>query len=447
MSDRYYGRDLVQIRKTLIDEIRKKNETLTQFTGSDPGMMIIDSVSQVADYLNFYIDLARLETYISSCKQKSSLLRLADLTSYFVKGVQPPSIDIEVSSTKDESFSRKQIYLDGAPYVIITPVVLTSERRISTVSAYNGVDKTIIVSLSNLDLFDPRVVIGDVNMIPYQGLKVQLDYDGKIVEISKRNWFPSRTQDDKVEIHIRDNRVASSSAKKLYINYIEIEEENFQLVKKDVTSTDGNLTFKTLSESSPGSGDELFQESKRNIIGSNIQLETLVSVLDFKILAESDLEVKKAIAFDKNTPSIVSESDKVKIFLKLTYDIESLPLSVTSRLDYEVKSKSNILGIEHEWAKAPEVEFNIVADVYTLATDQLDKKEIEDYLSSEYSDLDFGRKISIGEISRDLLRYSTFIEYVEVKTPNSTLEPKVNEIPIIKSVTVNIIRGGINEGE
>lgn len=445
--EKYYGRDISIIRENLIQEIRKKSETLTQFTGSDPGMIILDAVSLVADRLNFYIDLARLETYISSCKQKSSLLRLADLTSYFIKGVQPPSVDIEVSSTKDISFSRKQIDIEGAPYVIITPVVLTSARRSSTVPAYNGVDKNIIVPISNLDLFDPKVIIGDVSRIPYEGMKVQLDYDGQIVEVSKRNWFPSRTQDDKVEIHIRDNRVASYLAKKLYISYIEIQESDFQLVKKDVTVTDGDLTFKTVSESSPGSGDELFQETKRNIIGSNIQLETLVSVMDFKILAESDLEVKRAVAFDQNTPSVVTDTDTVKVFVKLTYKADSLPVSVTSRLNYAVQTKSNILGINHEWVIAPEVEVDIVADVYSLATDQLDKTEMENYLMDKYSDLDFGRKITVGEISRDLLRYSTFVEYVEVKEPSTIIEPKVNEIPIVKSVTINIKQGGIDEGK
>lgn len=445
--EKYYGRELEVLRSNLIEDIKKKNETLTQFTGSDPGMILLDAVCLVADRLNYYIDLARLETYISTCKQSSSLLRIADLTSYFIKGVQPPSIDLEVSSPTPVSFSRKQIEIGGAPYVIITPVVLANPRLSTAVAAYNGVDKNIIVSLSTLDLFDPKVIIGDVNKIPYQGLRVQIEYDGKVVEISKRNWFPSRTQDGKVEIHIRDNRVASQLATKLYINYIEIEESKFQLIKKDTQAIIDNITYKALSDSSPGSGDELFQESKRNIIGSNIQLETLVSVMDFKILAESDLEVQKAIAFDRNTPSLVTEDDKVKIFLKLTYDASELPLSVKSRLDYEVQSKSNILGIVHEWVLAPQKKFSISAKVYTLATDQLTVKELEDFIKLTYANLDFGRKISSGEISRDLLRYSKFIEYVEVEQPTSTIEPKVNEIPILENVSITLIRGGINEGE
>lgn len=443
--EKYYGRDMEEIRNNLISEIRKKNETLTQFTGSDPGMIILDAVSLVADRMNFYIDLARLETYISTCKQSSSLLRIADLTSYFIKGVQPPSVDLEVSSTSPVSFSRKQIEINGAPYVIITPVVLDTKTLKTAVAAYNGIDKNILVSISSLDLFDPKVIIGDVKKIPYQGLKVQLEYDNKVVEISKRNWFPSRTQDGKVEIHIRDNRIASQLATKLYINYIEIEESNFKLISKDDQVTEGDITYKALSDSSPGSGDELFQESKRNIIGSNIQLETLVSVVDFKILAESDLEVQRAIAFDRNTPSLVSESDKVKIFLKLTYDTEELPLSVKSRLDYEVNVKSNILGIEHEWALAPEKKFSIDVKVYTLATDQLTVEELKEFLKKTYSNLEFGRKISSGEISRDLLRYSKFVEYVEVITPALTIEPAVNEIPILENVNVTLIRGGIHD--
>ena len=443
-------RELETLRNSIIKRIRSKNDTLTQFTGSDPGMMLIDAIASCIDSMNYYIDRVRLEQYISSCIQRKSILRIADLTSYFVKGVQVPSIELEVSldTISEVDFSRKQISLDGHDYVITTRVKLNSNIASTKVIAYNGTDTTKVISKSEINFNDPKFEVDEVKNVNYHGFKVYLNLNNKSIELNKRYWYLSRNISDKAEVIIRDNRIYSDDFNGFTVKYIKNSYVNFQYVKKGIESKKEGLKFKTLSESTPGSSDEIDTYARRNIINSHIKLETLVTTLDFSSLAETDLEVRQAKSFDRNTKDVVNELNVVHTYIDMIYDTEGddLPLTLTDRLSYEVSQSNTILGIQHYWIKAKRIYFDIDVTIYSLATDQIDDSIIKSKLEDKYKDLKFGYRVNPAEISRDILRMNEFIERIELTTPSRTLDIKVNEVPYLRNVNIVVQRGGLHEG-
>ena len=444
------NRELETLREDIIKRIRSKNDTLTQFTGSDPGMMLIDAIASSIDSMNYYIDRVRLEQYISSCTQKKSILRIADLTSYFVKGMQPPSIElkVELDTENNADFSRKQITLDGVDHVIVTQVKLDSSNRDTKVVAYNGVDTTKVISKTDINFNDPKFIVDKVESVSYQGFKVYISLGDKSIELNKRYWYLSRSMSDNAEVILRDNRIYRDDFNGFTVKYIKNNYSNFQYVKKGVESKFEGLKFNTLSESTPGSSDEIDSYARRNITNSHIKLETLVTTLDFSSLAESDLEVRQAKSFDRNTPSIVTESNAVYTYIDMIYDSNSaeLPLTLTDRLNYEVQQSNTILGIKHYWKKANRVYFDIDMVIYSLATDQIDDMIIKSKLEDKYTDLKFGYRVNPAEISRDVLRMNEFIERIEITSPSSTLEVGVNEVPYLRNISIKVKRGGLHEG-
>lgn len=333
MSD-YYGRDLPEIRAKLIERIKSLDSTLTQFTGSDPGMIIVDSIASVADDLNYYIDRSRLEKYIASCTQEDSLLRLARLTSYFIRGVQPPSAELVVTSDIDKSITRLQLYFDDAPYCIVDPIVLdATNNRTTNIVAYNGELKSVWVPITSLSLSDPKFILGSFSSIPAEGLEVSIEIDGVITALSNTGWFASKTIDDTIELSIRDNRIQLDGATKVLVKYISIKEEDFTAIDVDDSVESLGMTFVVSEGSTSGSGPENYEDTRRNIINSNRLLYAPVSVPDFQAIAEQDLEVARAVSFDWNTPSITNNPDEVQTYILLNYDSTILPNSVVARLN------------------------------------------------------------------------------------------------------------------
>lgn len=437
----YYGRDLPEIRSKLIERIKLTDPTLTQFTGSDPGMILIDSVSAIADELNYYIDRARLENYISSCTQEDSLIRLAKLTSYFIKGVQPPSVELSASSDLNKSISRIQLYFDGIPYCIIDPVVLNSTNgRESQVLAYNGELKTIWVSVSSLDLTDPKFILGKSVELSKVGMEVSLELNGTIVTLTNSGWFATKTINGTVEISIRDNRIQQDGATKVLVKFISIKEEDFKALDVGVTLEDSTtgITFTTLSGSTTGSGPESYETARRNIVNSN-RLYSPVSVYDFQAIAEEDLEVAKAISFDWNTPSITDNPDEVQTFILLTSQSATLSDAVISRLNKAVRERGVILGMSYYWNIALMKVFNLVINVYTFATDMVLTEPIEEAIRAKYSANSFGQRITLNEIESLVNKVSSLIEYSEVISPSATVITAVNEVPILGDITINIM--------
>lgn len=443
-NERYHGRDLTEIRENLIKDIKKRDDTLTQFSASDPGSIIIDSVAKTADDLNYYIDQARLERYIATCKQRDSVFELARLTSYFIKGVQPPSIQVELSSSTATSGSRLQFEIDSAPYCIVSSYNLDSTNSLKdTVTAYNGILKTVWVPTYTLDLFEPKINIGSVFNIPSIGIEVQVEIGGTTEKLTRRGWYASRTNADEVEIILRDNRVISNTTTKVFVSFIEIAESDFKAVKLNATSTLGDLTIKAITPSTTGSGSEDFEESKRNVINNSITLGTLVSVADFEALAEQDLEVKKAKAFDFNS-SVVTIPNKCVTYIELKdTNLTSLPVAVADRLNAEVIARNTMLGSTYTWELAPIVTFNIVVDVKSYATDQIDVNTITDLIRQEYLDMEFGEKVIPSKIAKLIERSNNFIEYVDITSPASKIEPNENQIPRVGTITVTVTRGGL----
>lgn len=441
-SINYVKRDIKDIRSAIIEAIQKKNENITQFNASDPAGMILDAVAEVADGLHYYIDRSRFESYLPTCVQKDSLRYHAELSSYFLKGVQPPSVVLEVTAVSDRSLDRLELDFDGTRYSIIDNLILdaTNDRKTQIV-AYNGVLTTKWVDTANIDKYNPVVVLGDYRTIPRQGMKVYLESESGIRELPVRSWYARRNDNEEVEVAIRDNEVNMSWSNRIHVKYLTVDPDAFGYLDTGAKTTSNLMNFTAIEPSTSGAREETYEESRRNIIYNNRVIDTLVSTMDYKYLAEQDSEIAKAVAFDRNTPSIVSEINKVVVYLKLKDDRYTvLPKSITSRLDAEVKKKSVVLGNTHEWRKGVSKVIDIYISIFAYSLDEIKMEDIEKIIKDQYSDMSFGQAIKPSEIEYIVARKNPFISYAEVTSPASIVKSEVNEIPVIGKIYISLNR-------
>lgn len=78
----YTSRDYDSIRQDIIDLIPEFAPEWTNRDPADFGMTILESFAYIGDLLNYYIDRAANEAFISTASQRESVLQLARLLSY-----------------------------------------------------------------------------------------------------------------------------------------------------------------------------------------------------------------------------------------------------------------------------------------------------------------------------------------------------------------------------
>lgn len=447
MAD-YLGRDLVELRTNIINNIKLTDSSFTQFSGSDPVMMIVDAMAEIADRLNYYIDASRLETYIATCQQTDSLYEIARLETYFIQGVTPPSVEVQLTATEEKTTGRTQLLFGDVPYVIVSDSTLdASNSYTDTVSAHNGVLDAIWISTNTLDVQDPILTVGSALEIPSVGLQVSIEINGVLNRLTNREYYVSRSDDDEVLIRIRDNSIVTDldDVGRVLVEFIRIAEKDFTAVEIGSTYTTSGITYTTIEDTVEGSGDEEFATAKRNVRDSATLLDTVVSVSDYETIAKQDLLIRTAKAFDINTPSVVSDSNSVVIYLEpVDYTLATIPNAITLRLNDAIELKNSIIGVTHTWERALYKSFDITANVYTNSVDQVDEDTIKEYLLEEYTTQSFAKTIIPSKIAKNIENLNTFIEYVEIEEPSAKVVPAVNEICKVGTITVNVLRGDLD---
>lgn len=82
MSTSYTGRDIVAIRQNLIDKINTLTGDFTDRNQSDLGMVFLEFVASVGDFLSFYMDKQALETYLDTAVQDKNIRGLLRTMNY-----------------------------------------------------------------------------------------------------------------------------------------------------------------------------------------------------------------------------------------------------------------------------------------------------------------------------------------------------------------------------
>lgn len=159
MSLSYTNRDMDTIRAELISQISELTDKWTDHSESDLGVVLIEFIASVSDFLSFYMDRQALETYIDTAIQEKNIRSLLRVMNYHepLKGAAKGyvRINFETPATKSGFISR------GTKF--------SSSNKISYVSMRSA-----------------QVSVGDtkVDILVYQGEKSKIEFTRKERESS-----------------------------------------------------------------------------------------------------------------------------------------------------------------------------------------------------------------------------------------------------------------------
>lgn len=90
----YLDRSYETIKKSVLARLVTTTPELSDHSESNPLIIIVSMFSGIAEMLNLYIDRAAEETYLSTARKYSSVLKLSKLIDYQVKAKNPSFADV-----------------------------------------------------------------------------------------------------------------------------------------------------------------------------------------------------------------------------------------------------------------------------------------------------------------------------------------------------------------
>jgi hypothetical protein len=151
----YTSRDYASISNDLKALIPNFAPQWTSRDSSDFGIVLIELFAYMGDLLNYYIDRAANESFITTATQRETVLRLAQLLNYTPNGINP--------STGTVTFTN----------ISTSPVTISKGTRLATTS--DGANTSILFEVSDTSVTVPAAsgaVYGTVSANVIQGVTV-----------------------------------------------------------------------------------------------------------------------------------------------------------------------------------------------------------------------------------------------------------------------------------
>jgi hypothetical protein len=110
---RYVDRSYQQIKQAMLDRLPIKNPELTDFTETNPLIILVDFFAGLMEHINYYIDQMAREAFLGSARRYVSVIKLVRLLDYRVKARSPESVAIQYTP-----------YKNGQPTAFATPYAI-----------------------------------------------------------------------------------------------------------------------------------------------------------------------------------------------------------------------------------------------------------------------------------------------------------------------------------
>lgn len=144
----YTSRDYYSLRNELITRMQAR---IPEWQGSDPsdfGVALVEAFAYMGDIINYYIDRAANEAYLSTATQRQSLVNLAKSYGYIPTGYVAATVELTFTNTGSESVTLPagtqvmgEVLVNGALQQVIFTTnddVIIPASGTSTVEATHG---------------------------------------------------------------------------------------------------------------------------------------------------------------------------------------------------------------------------------------------------------------------------------------------------------------------
>ena len=118
----YLTRSYLQVKQALVTALTVSNPEITDFSESNPLVIIISMFSGVAEMLNYYIDIMARESFLMTCQLYASAVKHVKVLDYRIKA--------SIAATVDLYFSF--LDLNGTPVELLAPYTIAAGTIVET---------------------------------------------------------------------------------------------------------------------------------------------------------------------------------------------------------------------------------------------------------------------------------------------------------------------------
>ena len=469
----YTNRDIVSIRKELINTIPKLTDKWTDFNESDLGITLIELMAGVQDMQNFYLDTQAFETYLDTAVQDKnvrSLLRsmnyripLAKSSECKVRIVFVNNDNREITVPKYTSFTSS-INSSVVNFVAKETITKSGSFDYIDIPVMEGIART--VSWSKDDLKSNKNVDGDVSRRIYLGYKnvsdgsveivqhgnIWKECDDALLKYEGGRWYSVHVDSDgQVYVLMSVNFLQLvEEGESLDINFVTTNGINGIIDMDTIDTINMNLqdvqriynTTKSYDASdSPSSAD--LQNMKVLARRNAVTMGRYITLEDFETAVYEQSYVFQAVVKDWKYSDYVNEPYVVKVWAVNTLG-ESLGELTREKLKKELMSKA-IADVTVQVLEVESVDFNINVDVVLSVDNETAKErlrtEIISFLNTTYraENMSFGENISYSLMTSRIKAYSPYIKDVVVRTPSKDIEVGNIQFPRLNKISVRVV--------
>lgn len=187
MERKYSGRNILEVRREILDYFQDRGIDTSQFTESDVSMVMIDTIAGLVDMLNFYMDQQALETYLMSASQPENIKGILETINYKLPLVVPAKAKLQLVFKNrlddGEDLEGKNFiiprgtlvgsdYISDVVYTIVDDVEFTEDIVEREALAVEGTFSTLSFTKDSIDSF--RLYLG-VGRVPSEYFELLVD--------------------------------------------------------------------------------------------------------------------------------------------------------------------------------------------------------------------------------------------------------------------------------
>lgn len=132
----YLDRNYQQVKSKILETLGQSVPEVTDHSDTNIFIVVIGIFSGLTEMLNYYIDNMARESFITTARKYSSVVKLSKLIDYRIKAMIPSSVDLRIDFLNS----------DDTPYSLVAPILLPQGMKFST---SNNVE---FISVRNVEL-------------------------------------------------------------------------------------------------------------------------------------------------------------------------------------------------------------------------------------------------------------------------------------------------------
>lgn len=471
----YTGREISSIRQNLVDKINTLTDKWTDRNASDLGMVFVEFIASVGDFLSFYMDKQALETYIDTAVQEKNIRSLLRVMNYRVplwggaKGVV--RVELEFPSTETLRIPRYTIFqttTGGVQYCTSKDFFLHEGDSFIDLDVMQGAYRTMQVTKKSIQasLTGRRVYLGsktvaegsvqinqnnvvweevDDVVLEYQGgyyYSLHRDSEGQVYLLLPNNYLDVLPTDELEEVVIQFQETIGTAGVvdtgKITLAVGESPFTEFSLADDNAVKEIYNTT------PTYGAWDEI-DLGRAKVLARN-QAKTMdryILLEDYRTGAETEDYVMTCKVADWKTPSLVDVPYLVKVWA-VDWSGNSLGDIDAKTLKEKLESKGvSTIKVEVQQVERVPIDLSIALVIKTKnsairdSVRNLVEEDIRQYFEME--NMDFGKKISINQIVSLVMGVSNYIEDCVIISPETDMVPTEIQFPYLNSLNISIV--------